>query len=57
MVALLESRTAPDAVAALRAQGVLATAMDGRTLRLTTHHDVSAAECARAAEILPRALA
>ena len=57
VVALLESRTAPDAVAALRAQGVLATAMDGRTLRLTTHHDVSAAECARAAEILPRALA
>jgi threonine aldolase len=57
VVALLEGRTAPDAVAALRAHGILATAMDQRTLRLTTHHDVSAADCARAAEILPRALA
>jgi threonine aldolase len=48
-VGVLEGRGAADAVAALREQGVLATAMDARTLRLTTHRDVSRDECARAA--------
>ncbi|MGH3666409.1 MAG: low specificity L-threonine aldolase, partial [Egibacteraceae bacterium] len=43
--------------AALRDDGVLAGAMDARTVRLVTHPDVSAADCRRAAEALRRALA
>ena len=31
---------------------MLATAMDARTLRLTTHHDVSRADCEHAAALL-----
>jgi threonine aldolase len=56
VVARLEGRTAPEAVAALRERGVLAIAMDAATLRLVTHHDVSAADCRRAAEAIGRAL-
>ncbi len=56
VVGVLEGRDAPDAVTALRAQGVLATAMDARTLRFTTHRDVSRADCERAAEIVERTL-
>ena len=52
VVGVLAGRTAPDAVAALRERGVLATAMDARTLRFTTHRDVSRADCERAAEIV-----
>jgi threonine aldolase len=52
VVADLETRTAPDAAAELGRHGVLATAMDTRTLRLVTHHDVSTADCERAASIL-----
>jgi threonine aldolase len=55
-IGVLEGRTAPDAVAALREQGVLATAMDATTLRLTTHRDVSRADCTRAAEAIEAAL-
>jgi hypothetical protein len=35
---------------------VLATAMDARTLRLMTHHDVSREDCVRAAAALGEVL-
>jgi threonine aldolase len=57
VVATLEGRSAPDAVAVLREAGVRATAMDARTLRLVTHRDVSREECERAAMAVERALA
>jgi threonine aldolase len=57
VVATLEGRPAPDVVAALRGEGVLAIAMDARTLRLVTHRDVSRAECERAAAVVARVLA
>ena len=57
VVAVLEGRTAPDVVAALRQEGVLATAMDTRTLRLVTHRDVGREDCERAAAAIERALA
>jgi threonine aldolase len=53
---VLEGRSAPEAVAALREKGVLANAMDARTLRFTTHRDVSRADCERAAEIIEQTL-
>jgi threonine aldolase len=56
VVALLEGRTAPEAVAALRERGVLATAMDAKTLRLTTHRDVSRQDCERAAQAIEATL-
>jgi threonine aldolase len=56
VVATLEGRTAPDVVAALRQEGVLASAMDASTLRLVTHRDVSRGECERAAGAIERAL-
>jgi threonine aldolase len=56
VVATLEGRTAPDVVAALRQEGVLATAMDARTLRLVTHRDVSREECQHAATAIERTL-
>jgi len=52
VVAALEGRAAPDVVDSLKAKGVLATAMDARTLRLTTHRDVSRADCERATDRL-----
>ena len=51
---------APDAatiVERARAKGVLVSAFAARTVRATTHLDVSAAECARAGEILAEAVA
>jgi threonine aldolase len=57
VVALLEGRTAPDAVAALRGRSVLATAMDAQTLRLVTHRDVGREDCELAAEEIERVLA
>ena len=36
--------------------GVLASAMDGRTLRVVTHHDVSREDCARAAAAIEQVL-
>ena len=56
VVAVLERRPAPEVAAALKAEGILASAMDGATLRLETHHDVSRADCQRAAEVLVRLL-
>ena len=56
VVATLEGRTAPEVVAALRDAGVLASAMDGRTLRVVTHHDVSREDCARAAAAIEQVL-
>jgi threonine aldolase len=56
VVAVLEGRTAPDVVASLRDEGVLATAMDGHTLRVVTHHDVSREECVLAAAAIDRVL-
>jgi threonine aldolase len=55
-VGLLPGPSAPSVVEALRARGVLATAMDARTLRLTTHRDVSRADCERAASALAETL-
>ncbi|CAN5321751.1 GntG family PLP-dependent aldolase [soil metagenome] len=43
---------APAVCAALREHGVLAGAMDPRTVRLVTHPDVSTADCRRAADAL-----
>lgn len=56
VVATLEGRTAPQVVGALRDEGVLAIAMDARTLRLVTHRDVSGEECERAAAVIDRVL-
>ena len=56
VIAVLEGRSAPEVVTALAARGVRALAMDARTLRLTTHHDVSRADCERAAQLLREAL-
>lgn len=52
VVAVLERPSAPDLVAALARRGILATAMDAATLRFVTHRDVTAEDCARAAELL-----
>ena len=52
VIARFDEPTVPDLVAAFKARGVLGTAMDSRTFRLVTHHDVSAEDCDRAATIL-----
>jgi threonine aldolase len=57
VVATLEGLTAPGVVADLRERGVLASAMDARTLRLVTHRDVSRGDCERAAGIVEELLA
>ena len=57
VVAEIAGPSAPEVVAALAARGVLANAMDARTLRVVTHHDVSGDDCARAAAILQEVLA
>ena len=56
VVGVLEGRSAPEAVASLREKGVLGAAMDAKTLRFTTHRDVSRADCERAAEIIEKTL-
>jgi threonine aldolase len=56
VVARLAGRSAPDVVAALRWEGVLAVAMDAEILRLVTHRDVSREDCERAALAIERAL-
>jgi threonine aldolase len=43
-------------VEALRTRGVLASAMDARTLRLVTHKDVSRSDCERAGELIAETL-
>jgi threonine aldolase len=55
-VGVLPRPEAPAVVGALRERGVLATGMDARTLRLTTHRDVSRADCERAASALAETL-
>jgi len=56
VVARFQGRGASDAASALEVRGVLASAMDPGTLRLVTHHDVSADDCERAVEILGEVL-
>ncbi len=57
VVGRMEQDRAPEVAAALAARGVLASAMDASTLRLVTHHDVSRADCERAADALAAVLA
>jgi len=52
VVAAFDGRPAPEVAAALAEEGVLTIAMDGRTLRLVTHRDVSEEDCARAARVI-----
>ena len=52
VIARFEEPTVPSLVAALRERGILSTAMDSRTFRLVTHHDVSPADCERTAGAL-----
>ena len=56
VVATLEDRPAPEVVAVLAERGILAIAMDARTLRLVTHRDVSESDCTRAVEAIDAAL-
>ncbi|HEY3121629.1 MAG TPA: GntG family PLP-dependent aldolase [Vicinamibacteria bacterium] len=56
VVATLEKRSATQVIEELAARGVLAAAMDDRTLRWVTHHDVSRADCQRAADIMASVL-
>jgi threonine aldolase len=56
VVASLDGRTAPEVASALRERGVLASAMDARTLRLVTHRDVSGEDCERAADAIEKVL-
>ena len=56
VVAVLERQEAPAAVADLAERGVLAVAMDARTLRFVTHKDVSRADCRRAAKVIQHVL-
>jgi threonine aldolase len=55
-IVCLEDVDAPAIVAALGKEGILAGAMDLRTVRLVTHFDVSTADCRRAADALRRVL-
>lgn len=48
--------TAPAVADACRAEGVLITAFTERMLRLVTHLDIDAAACARAADVILKAL-
>jgi threonine aldolase len=56
VVATLVAGNAPEVSAALKADSILAGAMDASTLRLVTHHDATRGGCERAAEALRRAL-
>jgi threonine aldolase len=56
-IVYLEGVDAAGLCDALRAEGVLAGAMDARTVRLVTHPDVSRDDTLRAAETLRRVLA
>jgi threonine aldolase len=57
VIARFDEPTVPQLVTALRERGVLGTAMDARTFRLVTHHDVSTEDCERAAGVLAELLA
>jgi threonine aldolase len=56
VVAELVDRASADVAAGLAARGVLVTTTDARTLRLVTHHDVSADECRRAGRVVVETL-
>jgi threonine aldolase len=56
-IVAIEGLDAAAAVAGLAEHGVAAGAMDARTLRLVTHHDVDEDACRRAADALRRVLA
>jgi threonine aldolase len=56
VVAVLEERRAAEAAARLAEEGVRASVMDPRTLRLVTHADVSRSDCEKAAAALTRVL-
>ncbi|MEO5923113.1 MAG: GntG family PLP-dependent aldolase [Bryobacteraceae bacterium] len=43
-------------IAALKAEGVLASAIGGQKIRLVTHYDVSREDCERAAQVLAQVL-
>ncbi|MEX0659754.1 MAG: GntG family PLP-dependent aldolase [Egibacteraceae bacterium] len=55
-IVYVEGVDAPAVVGGLRERGVMAGAMDARTVRLVTHPDVSAPDCRRAADALRRTL-
>jgi threonine aldolase len=48
----LKTRAATDVQAALKARGVLMSAVGPKSMRLVTHHDADAEACRRAAEVL-----
>jgi len=48
----LRTRAAAEVTAALKARGVLMSAVGPKSVRLVTHHDADAAACGRAAEVL-----
>jgi threonine aldolase len=56
VVARLHAATAPAIVTRLSERGVLASAMDHETLRFVTHRDVSASDCAHAANVIEETL-
>jgi threonine aldolase len=43
-------------VAALKNEGILASAIGGQKIRLVTHYDVTRADCERAAQVLSKHL-
>ena len=53
---LTDSGDAAGLVAALKTEGILASAVGPHAVRLVTHMDVSRADCTRAAEVLLRSL-
>ena len=56
-IVYIEDIDAAAVVARLRENDVLAGAMDARTVRMVTHPDVSAQDCAKAADVLRAAVA
>jgi threonine aldolase len=57
VVAHLEAGRPQQVVERLARDGVLASALDARTFRVVTHHDVDAETCRRAAPLIRAALA
>ena len=57
ILTLAEDGEAPALVQALKAEGILASAIGPRAVRLVTHFDVSRADCQQAAEVLQELLA
>ncbi|MFM2124763.1 MAG: hypothetical protein RL328_1214 [Acidobacteriota bacterium] len=56
-IVIFEIATDPAAfVAALKAEGILASSIGGQKIRLVTHYDVTRADCERAAHVLRSAI-